>query len=124
MLCFLVAVGFVHSFLYLHIMESVSLDSLIDPEFQEDDDSNKFDEASRCDPDPASLAREFEESNNCENENEQDGSGEEEEDETKIPKRCACSKRCFLLFEQKQQLIIEYRRNLAEFTKDEKDILL
>lgn len=33
-LCFLVAVGFVHSFLYLHIMESVSLDSLIDPEFQ------------------------------------------------------------------------------------------
>ena len=29
-----------------------------------------------------------------------------------------------MLFEQKQQLIIEYRRNLAGFTKDEKDILL
>lgn len=90
----------------------------------EDDDSNKFNEASRCDPDPTSLTKEFEESSNCENENEQDGSGEGEEDETKIPKRCACSKRCFLLFEQKQQLIIEYRRNLAEFTKDENDILL
>ena len=29
-----------------------------------------------------------------------------------------------MLFQQKQQLIIEYRRNLAEFTKDENIIVL
>ena len=103
-LCFLVAVGFIHSFLY-HIMESFSLDSLIDPELQEkmedllesvygeeylsqqshisvaaqvrdEDDSDKFNEASSCDPDPKSLAREFIESRNCEEENEHEGSGE------------------------------------------------
>ena len=34
-LCFLVAVGFIHSFPYLNILESFSLDSLIDPEIQE-----------------------------------------------------------------------------------------
>ena len=73
----------------------------------ENDDSDN--EASSCDPDPTSLAREFIESSNCEEENEEDGSGEGEEDETKIPEQCGCSKRCFSLFEQKQQLLNEYR---------------
>ena len=41
----------------------------------EGDDTDKFNEASSCDPDPTSLAREFVESSSCE-ENEQDGSGE------------------------------------------------
>lgn len=63
------------------------------------------------------------ESSNCEEENEVDGSGERQEDQTKIPEQWGSSKRNLLLFEQKQQLIIEYRRNL-EFTKDEKAILL
>lgn len=151
-LCSLVTVGFIHSFLYLYTMESFSLDSLIDPELHEvmvdslesvygeeylsqqsqisvaapvsDEDDNSHNEASSCDPDPTSLAREFIESSTCEEENEEDGSGEGEEDETEIPEQCCCSKRCFLLFEQNQQLIIEYCPNLAEFTKDEKDILL
>ena len=90
-------------------MESFSLDSLIDPELHEvesvyreeylsqqsqlsvaeqvsdeDDDSDKFNEASSCDPDPKSLAREFVESSNCKEENEQVGSVEGEEDETEI----------------------------------------
>jgi len=33
-------------------------------------------------------------------------------------------KTLFLAVRTKQKLIIEYHRNLAEFTKDEKDILL
>jgi len=57
-------------------------------------------EASSCDPNPTSLAREFIESRNCEEENEEDGSGGREEDEMEIPERCGCSKRCFLLFAQ------------------------
>ena len=43
--------------------------------------------------------------------------------ERKTRRNFPSNERNLLLFEQKQQLIIEYRRNL-EFTKDEKDILL
>ena len=135
-------------------MESFSLDSLIDPELREvmedlletvygeeflsqqsqlsvvapvsdeDDSSDSDNEAPSSNPDTATLARDFIESRNCEEENEGDVSGEGEEEETEIPERCGCSKRYFSAFEDKQQLITEYRRNLAEFTKDEKDILL
>ena len=96
--------------------------SVAAPVSDEDDDSDN--EASSCDLDLTSLAREFIESSNCEEENGEDGSGEREEDQTEFPEQCGSSKGCFLLFEQKQQLIIEYRRNLAEFNKDEEDILL
>ena len=50
-----------------------------------DEDDDSYNEASSCDP--ASLAREFIESSNCEEENEGDGSGEREEDETEIPEQ-------------------------------------
>lgn len=144
-------VGFIHSFLYIQTMESFSLDSSIDPELQDvmadllesvygedflsqqsqlsivapaSDEDESDDEASSCDPSPTLLAREFIEANNCEEEKEGDVSGEGEGEEPEIPERCGCTKRCFALFENKKDIITEYRRNLAEFTKDEKDILL
>ena len=135
-------------------MESFSLDPLIDPELREvmedllesvygeeylsqqsqlsvaapvsdeDDNSESDNDATSCDPDPSRLAREFIQSTNRVEDNEEDVSGEGEEEETEMPEHCGCSKRCFSLFVNKQQLITEYRQNLAEFTKDEKDILL
>ena len=81
-------------------------------------------ETSSRDPDPTLLAREFVDFNNCEEEKEGDESGEGEGEELQIPERCGCSKSCFALFENKREVIVDYRRNLAEFTKDEKEILL
>ena len=135
-------------------MESFSLDSAIDPELHEvmdellesvygeemlsqqsqlsvvpqvsdeDDNCDSDNEAFSCDPDPTRLAREFVESNNWEGENDDHVYAEGDEEEEGIPERCGCSKQCFSLFENKRQLITDYRRNLAEFTKDEKEILL
>ena len=39
------------------------------------------------------------------------------------PAQCSCSRSCFLRF-SKKQVIADYRLNLAEFTKEEKGILL
>ena len=146
--------GFILTFLCLHQMESFSLDSAIDPELHEvmdellesvygeeilsqqsqlsvvvpvSDEDDKCDsdkEAFSRDPDPTRLAREFVESTNWEGENDDDVYAEREEEEEGIPERCSCSKQRFSLFENKRQLITDYRRNLAEFTKDEKEILL
>ena len=146
--------GFILTFLGLDKMESFSLDSAIDPELHEvmdellesvygeeilsqqsqlsvvapvsdeDDNCDSDNEAFSCDPDPTRLAREFVESTNWEGENDDDVYAEGEEEEEGIPERCGCSKQCFSLFENKRQLITDYRRNLAEFTKDEKEILL
>ena len=90
----------------------------------EDDNCDSDNEAFSCDPDPTRLARKFIESNNWEGENDDDVYAEGDEEEEGIPERCGCSKKCFSLFEDKRQLITDYRRNLAEFTKDEKEILL
>ena len=142
------------SFLCLDTMESFSLDSAIDPGLHEamdellesvygeeilsqqsqlsvvalvsdeDDNCDSDNETFSCDPDTKRLAGEFVESNNWERENDDDNYAEGEEEEEEIPKRCGCSKQCFSLFENKRQLITDYRRNLAEFTKDEKETLL
>ena len=88
------------------------------------DEDESDSETSSRDPDPTLLAREFIELNNCEEEKEGDESGEGEGEELQIPERCGCSKNCFALFENKREVIADYRRNLAEFMKDEKEILL
>ena len=90
----------------------------------EDDNCDSDNEAFSCDPDPTRLARKFIESNNWEGENDDDVYAEGDEEEKGIPERCGCSKQCFSLFENKRQLITDYRRNLAKFTKEEKEILL
>ena len=81
---------------------------------------NTFDQDCSCDPDSTRLAREFMESNNGDRENEEDVSSEGEQQEEEIPDRCGCTRQCFSLFANKQQLITDYRRNMAEFTKDER----
>lgn len=146
--------GFILTFLCLDKMESFSLDSAIDlelhevmdellervygeeilsqqsqlsvvaPVSDEDDNCDSDNEAFSCDPDPTRLAREFVESTNWDGENDDDVYAEGEEGEEGIPERCGCSKQCFSLFKNKRQLINDYRRNLVEFTKDQKEILL
>ena len=106
------------------ILSQQSQLSVVAPVNDEDDNCDSDNEAFSCDPHPTRLAREFVESTNWEGENDNDVYAEGEEEEEGIPERCGCSKQCFSLFENKRQLITDYRRNLAEFTKDEKEILL
>ena len=106
------------------ILSQQSQLSVVAPVSDEDDNCDSDNEAFSCDPDPTRLAREFVESTNWDGENDDDVYAEGEEGEEGIPERCGCSKQCFSLFKNKRQLINDYRRNLVEFTKDQKEILL